>query len=372
MQPGLPQETVEKRLTAVRNLLREWQVDALYLSSESNRRWLSGFSGSNGQLLITQTQAILSTDFRYWQQAEQQAPAFRLYKHRRKPENTAELFQQAQVSSVAVEASHLTLRQAAELRQNEMLAGITWVERLETVEPLRAIKGEAELAAIRAAAAITDAVMAQVNYLARPGMSERALAWELEKAMREAGADGLAFPIIVASGPNSALPHYHTGQRPLAAGDVLIVDMGAQLNGYHSDLTRTFYLGQNPSAAFWQLYELTLAAHTAVFQQARPGMTAVDVDALARSVINAGGYGEQFGHGLGHGVGLEVHEAPSLSPHSKGTVVSVGMTATVEPGIYLPGWGGIRIEDLAYFTDEGLVAISQCAKEPLIPIGLVD
>lgn len=366
MQPGLPPETVAKRLTAVRELLREWQVDALYLTSESNRRWLSGFDGSNGQLLITQTQAILSTDFRYWQQAEQQAPAFSLHKHRRKPENTAELFQQAQANIVAVEASHLTLRQAAELRYNEKLAGITWVERPETVEPLRAVKDEAELAAIQAAATITDAAMAQVNYLARPGMSERALAWELEKAIREAGADGLAFPIIVAAGPNSALPHYHTGQRPLQAGDVLIVDMGARLNGYHSDLTRTFYLGKNPPAAFWQVYELALAAHTAVFQQARPGMTGVDIDALARDIINAGGYGEQFGHGLGHGVGLEIHEAPSLSAHSKGTAVSAGMIATVEPGIYLPGWGGVRIEDLAYFTEEGLIAISQCPKEPLI------
>ncbi len=366
MHPGLPSETVDKRLTAVRGLLREWEVDALYLTSQSNRCWLSGFDGSNGQLLITQTEAILSTDFRYWQQAEQQAPAFRLYKHRRKPENTAELFQQAQANSVAIEASHLTLRQAAELRQNEKLAGIIWVERHETVEPLRALKDEAELAVIRAAAAITDAAMAQIKHLARPGMSERALAWELEKVMREAGADELAFPITVASGPNSALPHYHTGQRPLQAGDVLIVDMGARLNGYHSDLTRTFYLGQNPPAAFWQVYEPTLAAQTAVFQQARPGMTAIEVDALARNIINAAGYGEQFGHGLGHGVGLEVHEAPFLSAHSKETAVLANMTVTVEPGIYLPGWGGVRIEDLAYFTEEGLIAISQCPKEPLI------
>lgn len=366
MQTNFPTETSEKRLTATRALLCAWRVDALYVTGESNRRWLSGFDGSNGQLLITQTQAILATDFRYCQQATQQAPAFALFKHQRTPESTAELFKQAQAQTIALEASHLTLRQAAELRQNKELAGIAWVELAETIEPLRALKDEAELAAIQAAAAITDAVMARVNDLAQAGMSERTLAWELEKELRAAGADGLAFPIIVASGPNSALPHHRAGQRPLQTGDVLVVDMGVRLNGYHSDLTRTFYLGKAPPAEFWRVYDLALAAHTAVFQQAHPGLTAAAVDALARNVIKDAGYGEQFGHGLGHGVGLEIHEAPFLSSRSGGTAVLSGMTATIEPGIYLPEWGGIRIEDLAYFTADRLLPLSQCPKEPII------
>ncbi len=186
--------------------------------------------------------------------------------------------------------------------------------------------------------------------------------------MRNTGAEAMAFSIIVASGPNSALPHHHPGDRKLQAGDALIVDMGAQLNGYKSDLTRSFFLGAQPSEQFWRVYNLVLGAETAVLQQARPGMTAADIDALARDPITAAGHGDDFGHGLGHGVGLDIHEAPFLSSRGQETVIAPGMTATVEPGIYLPGWGGIRIEDLAVFTADRLTPLSHCPKDPVIPL----
>jgi Xaa-Pro aminopeptidase len=231
------------------------------------------------------------------------------------------------------------------------------------------VKTAVEIQKLRAAAAITDKAMAQVNQLARPGMTEKELAWALERQMREDGADGMAFPVIVASGPNSALPHHQTSNRRLQVGDVIIVDMGAELNGYKSDMTRSFYLGDEPTEKFWEIYNLVLAAHTAVFDQLRPGMTLRQIDSIARDLITAAGQSEHFGHGLGHGVGLDIHEAPFLSQRApKEARIQAGMTVTIEPGIYIPGWGGIRIEDFAWVTKNGLEQISHCPKTAVISL----
>ena len=354
-------DQLHQRLTTVRHKLQEWEVDGVLIHNGSNRRWLSGFSGSNAQLLVTADQALLATDFRYYDQARAQAPHFTLFKHKRTPQATQEFLKAAAVSRIGLEASHVTLAQAAELR--EVADHVVWIELAQTVEPLRAIKLAAELEAIRAAAAITDAAMAQVPALARPGITERQLAWQLEQMMREAGADAVAFPIIVASGPNSAYPHYQTGERPLQTGDVIVVDMGAMRDGYRSDLTRTFFLGDAPSDKFKQIYGLVLAAQTAVFDRTRPGMKLKAVDAIARNHISAAGHEEHFGHGLGHGVGLDIHEDPFLSPRTKDEeTLLAGMAVTIEPGIYIPGWGGVRIEDLTAVTENGLQTLSHCPK----------
>lgn len=358
----------QKRLYTVRQQLSAWQVDAVYITSETNRAWLSGFTGSNGQLLISQQQALLATDFRYWEQARQQAPDYTLFKHDRTAGKTGELFRHVSARNIGIEARHLTVQAAEELRNHENLADVTWIKLAQTVENLRASKQPWEIEAMQAAAVLTDYTMAQVRNLVHAGMREKELAWALEMVMRNAGADATAFPIIVASGPNSALPHHQPGDRPLQAGDVLIVDMGAQLNGYKSDLTRSFFLGDEPPTQFWQVYETVLGAQTAVFQQAHPNMNAAQVDALAREPIAAAGYEEAFGHGLGHGVGLDIHEEPFLSPRGQETVLQPHMTITIEPGIYLSGWGGVRIEDLAVFTEKGLQSLSQSPKEPVIPL----
>lgn len=357
-----------ERLDAVRARLDAWEVAGVLISSPANRRWLSGFSGSAGQLLITPAKALLATDFRYYTQATQEAPTFELFKHQRRREDTVALFTAAGASRIGLESSHLPLKQAAQFAA--AAPDVAWIPLDETLEPLRAVKSAAERAQIAAAAAITDQAMAQVNDLARPGMSERALAWELEKRLREAGAHSLAFPVIVASGPNSALPHHRPSERLLQAGDAIIVDMGATLNGYHSDLTRTFYLGSEPDGRFWEIYNLVSQAHAAPLAQMRPGMSAQAADALARDLINAAGHAEQFGHGLGHGVGLEVHEAPPLSQREESARVALtaGMVITVEPGIYIPGWGGVRIEDLIYLTESGPALLSLCPQTPLIPL----
>jgi Xaa-Pro aminopeptidase len=356
----------EERLNAVRQKLDEWEVEGVLIGSDSNRRWLSGFTGSGGQLLITADSALIATDSRYFEQAQKEAPAFTLFKHRRTKEDNEKLFETANASKIGVEAQHTTLAAMSKLRQIE---GVEWKPLPNTVEPMRQIKIETELRQIRAAAELTDYTMSQVNQLARPGQTERELAWELEKTMRQAGAEATAFTIIVASGPNSALPHHRPGDRVLTLGDSIVIDMGAQLDGYNSDLTRTFYLGDEPSAEFWQVYNLVLGAQTAVFFHLRPEANCKAVDKVARDIIHNAGHEEHFGHGLGHGLGLEVHEEPRLSPLAdEDDTLAAGMVTTIEPGVYIPGWGGVRIEDLVTITATGFRRLSLCPKLPIIPI----
>ncbi len=359
----------EERLEQVRDKFEEWDVEGIYISSPENRRWLSGFTGSAGTLLVTREQALLATDFRYWEQAAAQAPAFTLFKHQRTDADTKKLLETAVHTNplnatIGIEAQSTTLADYAKL---EGFKQITWVPLNNTLESLRTIKSHDELAKIRAAAAITDKAMAQFPQIARPGISEQAAAWELEKAMREAGAEATAFDVIVASGPNAALPHHHPGERLLQVGDSIIVDMGAQVEGYKSDMTRSFFLGE-PDEQYWSVYNLVLAAETAVIQKAQSGMSTQAVDAVAREIIIEAGHGEHFGHGLGHSLGLFIHEQPLLSPFPRGEILSIetGMVITIEPGVYIPSWGGVRIEDLVLVTDSGLEPISQCPKEPVI------
>ena len=229
-------------------------------------------------------------------------------------------------------------------------------------------KSAEEVETIRAAARITDATIAQLPRIAQPGVTEKQVAWELEKFMRENGADGPAFDIIVASGINSAKPHHTPTDRPLVAGDVIIVDLGAKLNGYHSDLTRTFYLGKQPSDHFWHIYDLVAAAQKNAIKQLRAGLLGSEADAFARDFIRLAGYEKAFIHGLGHGVGLEIHEGPRLSYANTQGILPNQSVVTVEPGIYLENWGGVRIEDLLLLHPTHGELLSQADQEPAISI----
>lgn len=357
------------RIELVRKSLAEWDADALLIMSPYNRRWLTGFVGSAGEVAISRHHADLCVDGRYWAKARQEAPTYTIYEKNRDKDALEQFIlafaNKSRISRIAIEPAHVTLEMYHRLDQIE---NIEWVAPEWGVERWRGMKSSSEIRAIRRAAAITDKAMAQVSQIARPGMSERALAWELEKRLRELGADGMSFEVLVASGEEAAKPHHTASDRRLAIGDPIIVDMGAQLNGFNSDLTRTFFLGNEPSERFRSVYNTVYSAHKACLDNMKAGMTGAEIDSLARNVIEAAGFGNEFKHSTGHSVGLEVHETPTLRETETGTEIPAGAVVTIEPGIYIDGWSGVRIEDLVVVTQNGAELLSHCPKKPLIPV----
>lgn len=354
-----------EKLAEIRNKFDKWRVDGLLITNAANRRWVSGFTGSAGRVLITRDKAILATDSRYWEQAAQEASDFEIFRMTDRPNVVQEFLNLGGGQHLGYEGRHMTVAELRLLKKNK---GHHWKALNVTLEPFRASKSSAELTAIREGARITDLTVNQVPRLAKVGATEREIAWDLEKFMRDSGADGVAFDIIVATGPNSALPHHHPGSRQLQAGDIIVVDLGASVDGYRSDLTRTFYLGDKPEEKFWEIYNTVHQAQVAAIGSIRAGVTGREVDAMARDMITAAGYGDNFGHGTGHSLGLEIHETPRFSPLAQKDVMSAGVVMTVEPGIYLPGYGGVRIEDLLLVTGDGAEYLSHAPKAPLIPL----
>lgn len=356
-----------ERLQRARTRLSEEGLDWLLVSHPENRRYLSGFTGSFGYLLISQEEALLATDFRYFQQVQEQAPAYTLAKVQGGTvESLASILQQhvAEGARLGFEAEHLTVALYEKLREDVGTA--QWVPTQGLVERLRAVKDPEEVAAIRRAVALADDVLEDVLPTLRPGVTEREVAWRLESAMRERGAEKVSFDLIVASGPNSAKPHAVTTDRPLGRGEPIVMDMGCVVDGYCSDLTRTVILGE-PDGRFRDLYDLVLQAQRAAEEGIRPGLSGREADALAREILDAAGYKEEFGHSLGHGVGLEIHELPRLSALAE-EPLQEGMVFTVEPGVYIPGWGGIRIEDVAVLRADGVEVLTACTKDPVVPV----
>ena len=363
---------MNQRLDQLRAALEREQLDALLVTGEQNRYYLSGFSGSAGALLITAEHALLLSDFRYRDQAAAEAPGweFRLIKLPEMPAArlTANRIAELGTRRVGFEAGQMTV--AEHRRLETMLDESAPDAELEAteglVETLRAVKDAGELEILERAIAITDAAFAAVRPLMRPAMREREVAWELEKAMREAGADGLSFSIIVAAGPNGARPHARAGDGQLGTGRPVVMDFGARLGGYHADMTRTVILGA-ADEQFEQVYTTVRQAQQHAARHVRAGMPGREADALARDLIGQAGYGDSFGHGLGHGVGLAIHEAPSLSAASD-KPLPAGAVCSIEPGIYLPGWGGVRIEDLVTLSETGARTLTRSSKDPVIAL----
>jgi Xaa-Pro aminopeptidase len=324
---------------------------------------LSGFTGSTAHLLITAEQALLVTDFRYFEQMSRQAPQFELAKIKSTfaallPELVAGLG----LKRLGYESQHVTVDQHR--TWSEATEELEWVPLKDTVESIRIVKDEDEIEALRRSAALTDAAFAHLLDVIQPGMSERQAAWEIESYMRNHGAEKVAFDLIVAAGPNGALPHAQAGDTPIQPGMPVVVDIGCQLDGYCSDMTRTFCLGKGDDK-YLEVWDLVLRAQEAAKAATRAGAKGVEVDAAARTLIVEAGYGENFGHGLGHGVGLAVHEKPGASTRSEDTF-QAGMSLTIEPGIYLPGEFGVRIEDLVIIREEGIEILSNTPKMPMI------
>lgn len=349
-------ESFRARQEAVRAVLKERELDALLVTAAPNIRYLSGFSGSAGMLLVTHDDAILVTDFRYASQAPQEVgdAARTLIERTSVWDRLGRELAALSVARLGVEGAYLTLRDARRLAE----LGRFSIEQVEdAVEALRASKSAGEVAAIVRAVEVAQGALAAVLPAVHPGDRELDVAARLEAALRQRGSEWHPFPTIVASGPRAALPHARSTEREIAPGDWLLLDFGAQVDGYCADLTRTIVVGRRADSRQRDVYETVRRAQARAIGGIRQGMTGRDADALARDVIAGHGFGEAFGHSLGHGLGLEVHEAPRLSPTAD-EPLPAGAVVTVEPGIYLPGWGGVRLEDDVHLGPDGPVCLS--------------
>ena len=358
---------MSQRLSNVRNAIKERRLDGLLISAPENRRYLSGFVGSAGYLIISQSDAVLATDFRYIEQAGHQAPDFRVARVSGPNLNWfSQILAETGISRLGFESDDLTVaihrRLSQKLKEHNSQAAtrISMVATAGITEQIRATKESEEIASLQRAIDISDGAMDAVTPTIQPGQTEQEVAWRLEVAMRELGAEALAFDIIVGSGPNAALPHHRAGERVIEEGEPIVIDMGAKYNGYCSDLTRTVILGE-PDETFIKVYDTVLAAQQTAMVTVQPGMTGCEADHLARKVIEDAGYGEHFGHSLGHGVGLAVHERPVAGPSAQGKLEE-GMAFTIEPGIYISGWGGVRIEDIVLMQKDGVKQLSKAKK----------
>jgi Xaa-Pro aminopeptidase len=351
------------RLAKLRQKLSEKELDGIFISQPENRFYLSGFAGSAGYLVITAQDAILATDFRYIEQAKAQAPDYQIFQITGKVEEWfPKLTSEFNIRRLGFESGDVTFafhHQLTDiLAQAKSKLQLVSVEGL--VESIRTIKEPEEIALIARAAAISDSAFTYVVDRIRIGMTEKEVAWEIEKFMREHDSQPVPFELIVAAGPNSALPHAKPSLHQIKAGEPVVIDIGARVGGYASDLTRTICLGK-PDDTFKKVYDTVLGAQLAALALIKEGMTGEMADNLARTVIKEAGYAEAFGHALGHGVGLAPHEPPRLGPNST-EVLTSGMVFTVEPGIYIPGWGGVRIEDLVMIENGQLRVLSQAPK----------
>ncbi|HLG67984.1 MAG TPA: Xaa-Pro peptidase family protein [Acidimicrobiales bacterium] len=366
----LPPLRVAGRVERLRGRLDDAGVDALVVTTLPNVRYLTGFSGSSGVLVVTATRALLTTDGRYrTQSAEQVAGAgaedlVEIEIGGQQAQRDAARAALAGARRVGLEADNVTWEQSRQWI--ELLGGTEVVPTTRVVEQLREVKDAAELARMERAAAIADAALGEVlPLLSAAGSSrvtEEQFALELDSAMRRAGAEGVAFDTIVAAGPNSAKPHHRPSGRPIGRGEPVVVDFGALFEGYRSDMTRTFCVGGEPTGELATIFTVVRDSQARGVAAVGPGVEAKAVDDACRGVIAAAGWAEKFEHGTGHGVGLDIHEAPTVSPLGTATLAP-GVVVTVEPGVYLAGVGGVRIEDTLVVTEDGSRPLTHFTKD---------
>jgi Xaa-Pro aminopeptidase len=351
----------QRRLKKIRKLLAGQPFDTLLVSEPWNRAYLSGFwaedmqlTESAGFLLIAAESQVLATDFRYKEQAENEAQGFEVMIYKENLINVLpEIFASLGTQNLGFEKHHLTYDRFVKIQEvlqqwnsdGELLPAV------DLVEGLRMVKEPEEIQAIRNSLALTESVLETILAEAQVGKTERELAWRIEQLMREAGAESVSFPPIVASGPNAALPHAVVGDRQLRESETIIIDLGARLEHYCSDMTRTLILGK-PDAKTGEIYAIVKEAQLRAMAAVKAGVYSLEVDKVARDYIASKGHGDKFGHGLGHGVGLAVHEMPGFSKTSS-VVLKENMVVTIEPGIYLSGWGGVRLENMVRVTAAG-------------------
>ena len=362
----------DRRVDAARALLAERGIDLLLVGQPANREYLSGFrnddaaaAASAAWIVLGARSAHFVTSFLYYEAVASTLRHLEPVKAEPRPlDGTIELLKKLPGATIGFEGSWVNYsvyqKLVEALGDGRVLKPVDGL-----VEELRQIKDVDELRVLRRAIALTDRAYASVVAQLRPGQTEREVAWALERSMREAGAEGMAFGPDVAAGANAAVPHHRPTDHPLGVGEPVWIDLGARLDGYCADLTRSFCLG-TATPDYLDAYHLVLRTQQDTLAHLRAGLSGKDVDARAREVIAAAGRGEEFGHGLGHGVGLNIHEAPSLGKTSEDTLRE-GMVVTVEPGVYRAGWGGVRIEDVVLIGKDGVEVLSQATKQPVIP-----
>jgi len=358
------------RVARLRASLLEQGCGALAVSCPQNVRYMVGFAGTSGWLVVSQDDLILATDARYIEQASSHMPCGRAaLAGRGLVEYVADYAAERGLENIAFEAANLTCSSftALQERLHEHDSGCRLMPTTGLVEALREVKDGWELDSIRRAALLADGAVRHARLVLRAGLTEAELAWRLERWLREHGSGAMPFDIIVASGPNASLPHATPSDRPIAEGEPVVIDLGATVDGYCSDITRTLFLSC-VAAPFDRIYAAVLAAQRGAIESLVTGMSGREADALARDSLAAAGYGELFTHGLGHGVGLEIHERPTVNARSNAPLLD-GMAFTVEPGVYVPGQGGVRIEDTVVLRDGRAEQLTHAAKgDPVVGV----
>ncbi|MBC1456403.1 M24 family metallopeptidase [Listeria newyorkensis] len=350
------------KLAKIQAALEDRNMEAVLVTSDYNRRYAADFTGTTGMALITPKQAFFITDFRYTEQAAKQAVGYEIRQNKGPIYETVQaIIAELGIKTLYFEEAYVTVAEH-KLMQSFFSAKLEPFSDL--FEDMRKVKTASELSAIKTACEIADAAFTHILTFIKPGLTELEVSNELEFFMRRNGASGSSFDTIVASGLRSALPHGVASDKIIEVGDFVTMDYGCYYNGYCSDMTRTIAIGE-PSAKLKEIYAVTLEAQLKVIDALKPGMTGIQADAIARDHIASKGYGEAFGHSLGHGIGLEIHEGPNLSMKSPNVLVP-GNVVTDEPGIYLPGIGGVRIEDDILITETGNEVLTHSSKELII------
>ncbi|MBO0962554.1 aminopeptidase P family protein [Neobacillus sp. MM2021_6] len=351
-----------EKVDKLRSNFSQYGIDGILITSPFNRRYISNFTGTAGVVFITADKAQFITDFRYIEQASKQCQGFEIVKFSGSiPEEIARLAKELGIKKLGFEEAHVTYS-LFKVYEKEVEAELVPIS--DVIEKLRLIKTDAEIKILKVAADIADAAFKHILDFIRPGKTELEVSNELEFFMRRAGATSSSFDTIVASGHRSALPHGVASDKVIEAGDFVTMDYGAYYNGYVSDITRTVAVGE-PNPKLKEIYDIVLEAQLLGMAGFKPGLTGREADALTRNYITEKGFGDYFGHSTGHGIGLEIHEGPGLSMKSEVTLAP-GMVVTCEPGIYIPGLGGVRIEDDTLITQNGNEAFTHSTKELII------
>jgi Xaa-Pro aminopeptidase len=340
----------EERFNSIQKILASSRLDGILFSSLENIRYLCGFTGSEGAFVVTQKESFFLTDSRYWTQADQEVRGSQIIHYKKKMEGIASFLLDLKLNRIGFESTSLTFSSHQFLLER-LANGAKLIPLEDELKNLRAVKDDQELTLIRRAIDISSNAFSHVMEILQEGVLEREAALDMESFMKHSGADALGFDIIIASGKRSALPHGRASGKRIEKGDFILIDFGSGFQGYHSDQTRTMVCGK-PSLEQQKIYQVVKEAHDKAIEKVRPGIPISEVDAAARDHIRHQGYGEYFGHGTGHGIGLAVHEDPVVNIENKG-LVQEGMVFTIEPGIYIPDWGGVRIEDMIRVTPHG-------------------